>query len=239
MKKIILVLAVLILATPAWVSATDTDNDGIPDLDDNCPLTPNPEQEDSDMPEGIISYWKFDEVSGSTAYDSVGQNHGAVYGAQWTTGQVGGALSFDGTGQYVVNEGIGASLNGLNAVTFSLWCKSNVIGTDSGALICTDPDRTDNRDMRYDKDGAMSGRYNVIKCGITSTDGIHEVESSDSVQTTCWQHIVMTWQSGELVKIYINGQLDNSYTNQPPRAGTLTGYTKLIVGAGGKDTGST
>jgi len=45
---------------------------------------------------GPIAYWKLDEGSGTTAYDSVGQNNGTVYGAQWSTGQVGGALSFDG-----------------------------------------------------------------------------------------------------------------------------------------------
>jgi hypothetical protein len=48
-----------------------------------------------------ISYWKFDEAGGTTAYDSVGQNHGTVYGAQWTAGQIDGALSFDGVNDYV------------------------------------------------------------------------------------------------------------------------------------------
>jgi hypothetical protein len=35
------------LATKHWVN-TDRDNDGIPDADDNCPDTPNPDQADSD-----------------------------------------------------------------------------------------------------------------------------------------------------------------------------------------------
>ncbi|MHC4240308.1 MAG: LamG-like jellyroll fold domain-containing protein, partial [Planctomycetota bacterium] len=35
---------------------------------------------------GLIAHWKFDEGSGSIAYDSVGKNHGTIHGATWTTG---------------------------------------------------------------------------------------------------------------------------------------------------------
>jgi len=47
-------------------------------------------------PEGMVSYWKFDEGSGDTAVDSVGTNHGTIYGAVRTIGMVNGGLSFDG-----------------------------------------------------------------------------------------------------------------------------------------------
>jgi len=48
-----------------------------------------------------ISHWKFDEGEGDIAYDSVGSNHGTIYGATWTTGQINGALDFDGVDDYV------------------------------------------------------------------------------------------------------------------------------------------
>jgi hypothetical protein len=48
-------------------------------------------------PEGMIAYWKFDEGSGTIAYSSVGQHTGTVSGPDWTAGQVGGALYFEGT----------------------------------------------------------------------------------------------------------------------------------------------
>ncbi len=52
---------------------------------------------------GIVGYWKFDEGSGTTAYDSSGNNnHGTLYnGPTWTQGKVNGALSFDGVNDYV------------------------------------------------------------------------------------------------------------------------------------------
>ncbi|MHC4389386.1 MAG: LamG domain-containing protein, partial [Planctomycetota bacterium] len=49
----------------------------------------------------IVSYWKFDEGSGTTGYDSVGNNDAIIYGATWITGQINGALGFDGLDDYV------------------------------------------------------------------------------------------------------------------------------------------
>ncbi|MHC4743404.1 MAG: LamG-like jellyroll fold domain-containing protein, partial [Planctomycetota bacterium] len=54
------------------------------------------------VPAGPIAHWKFDEGSGTTAYDSVGENHGTLVGdVNWTDGQIGGALEFDGVDDYV------------------------------------------------------------------------------------------------------------------------------------------
>ena len=63
------------------------------------------------------------------------------------------------------------------------------------------------------------------------------LESSDNTQTTEWQHLAMTWRSGDIVKLYINGVKDTPRWGEPAKYGTLTGYTKLIIGKGGKDKG--
>lgn len=41
-------------------------------------------------PSGMVSYWKFDEGSGTIAGDSIGPNDGTLYGATWTSGKVDG-----------------------------------------------------------------------------------------------------------------------------------------------------
>jgi hypothetical protein len=54
-------------------------------------------------PEGMVSYWKLDEGSGTIATDSVGTNDGTlVNGPVWVSGQVNGALNFDGVDDYVL-----------------------------------------------------------------------------------------------------------------------------------------
>ena len=48
------------------------------------------------------AYWKFDQGSGTTAYDSSGHGyHGEINGASWTSGYTGNALDFDGTNDFV------------------------------------------------------------------------------------------------------------------------------------------
>ncbi|HUV40799.1 MAG TPA: LamG-like jellyroll fold domain-containing protein, partial [Sedimentisphaerales bacterium] len=69
---------------------------------------------------GLVSWWKFDEGQGDIAYDSEGNNDGIIYGAQWTGGQIGEALSFNDDGDDHVE--IGDKFNSLNCpFTISAW----------------------------------------------------------------------------------------------------------------------
>ena len=199
----------------------------------------------ADVTSGLVGYWPMDDGSGSIVRDSSGNgNNGWLstsYRPVWQPlgGRIDGALLFDGTGGHVINEDIGIDVNGLDALTVSAWVRSNNIGTDSGFIIFSDPDLTDNRDMRYDKAGASGSGTNLIKCGITSTGGRQQLESSSNVQVTDWQHLAMTWCSGDVVRLYIDGIEDTPMWVEPATVGTLSGFTKLIVGKGGKDTRNT
>ncbi|MHC4545480.1 MAG: hypothetical protein ACYSYL_13320 [Planctomycetota bacterium] len=55
----------------------------------------------AELDSDLVGWWKFDEGEGTIAYDSTGNNHGSIFGANWTTGQINGALTFDGVGDYV------------------------------------------------------------------------------------------------------------------------------------------
>jgi prepilin-type N-terminal cleavage/methylation domain-containing protein len=86
---------------------------------------------------GLIGYWSFDEATGTIAYDRSGYgNNGTLYSStticsnpptsgcpQWTTGKVGGALSFDGVDDYVETQ------NAINLAgkdfTMVAWVKRN------------------------------------------------------------------------------------------------------------------
>jgi hypothetical protein len=63
-----------------------------------------------DYPAGMIHYWKFDDVIGTNATDSVGSNDGSLIplpygdGPMWVTGKVNGALNFDGVNDRVDGE---------------------------------------------------------------------------------------------------------------------------------------
>jgi hypothetical protein len=61
-----------------------------------------------DKTQGLVGYWSFDEGTGTIAYDYSGNgNNGTLVNfnftatSGWTTGKIGGALSFDGVDDYV------------------------------------------------------------------------------------------------------------------------------------------
>ncbi|MBN1507999.1 MAG: LamG domain-containing protein [Sedimentisphaerales bacterium] len=193
----------------------------------------------------LLCWWKFDEVLRDTVVDHSGYDHfGTVCGATMEIdGRVGGALRFGGDGDYVVNEEAGDFLNGLNAITVCTWIKSDQINTDRGFIDCEEPDGSDQMvTIRYDASGASYGGSNVIKAAIVSTpDWQQQLESSSNVQTTEWQHVAMTWSSDQPIRLYIDGVENTPTGTSEPNVpgGTITGCTKMIIGKGGKDQGTT
>jgi hypothetical protein len=130
------------------------------------------------------------------------------------------------------------AMNGLAAMSVMLWVKSNVINTDQGFVNFIDPDGGDFGDMRYDAASwAFPGGTNVITIVTPNTGPRARLESASNIQVTDWQHIAMTWVSGEGIKLYVNGEQDTAPTGvDPPGEGEVQGIVKLLIGKGAKDT---
>ena len=69
----------------------------------------------------LAAYWKFDDGSGTTAFDSSGNGNEGVFNGdpQWVAGKYGGALEFDGDDY--INCGNGDSLQIQDEITISFW----------------------------------------------------------------------------------------------------------------------
>jgi hypothetical protein len=88
-------------------------------------------KQEPQCPDGMVSYWKFNEGQGATASDSKGSNNGTIHGLAWSNDKaVGSALYFNGqSGNYLTlpND---ASLNpGTGAWSAEFWAKMD---TDFG-----------------------------------------------------------------------------------------------------------
>jgi prepilin-type N-terminal cleavage/methylation domain-containing protein len=95
---------------------------------------------------GLVGYWSFDEGTGTIAKDLSGYgNNGTLLDAsstnadgntppQWTTGKVGGALSFDGVDDYVnvENPSSGVLDFGTSSFSYSMWVNFDVDGNVIG-----------------------------------------------------------------------------------------------------------
>jgi photosystem II stability/assembly factor-like uncharacterized protein len=163
-------------------------------------------------PEGMISYWKFDEGDGSSAYDCFDTNHGTIIGATWVPGQVNGALSFDAQDDFVsVGEFAGYSDN----VSVEAWIRT----TGSGGI-----DNWDDivcgpvGDIIF---GVSGNRLNFAGQGATPID--HNTWSTTLLNDNEWHHVVGTYD-GSQVCVYVDGQQEACN----PASGTFTPGFKRI-----------
>ncbi len=193
------------------------------------------------LPPGqAVAHWGFDETSGDTAADSVGGHTGSLQnGPTWTAGQIGGALDFDGSDDFVNVASLEEYFNGKDAISFSAWIRSDATGQDRGFFVGVDVSNSDirNQDLwgiRYDAAGANGGGNDVFKIGL-DVNGTKAYESASGLQTTEWQHVAMVWESGQGLKLYVDGQLDVPTDESfGSAAGTLGNQTNFILGDGAK-----
>jgi hypothetical protein len=101
--------------------------DGIVDVQDLIVLAEHLFEEV--LPAGCVAYWKLDQKEGNIAYNSTGYNDGLCYGEpvwQPDSGQVAGALQFDGIDDYVETDFV---LNPANGPFSALaWIKGGAPG---------------------------------------------------------------------------------------------------------------
>ena len=78
--------------------------------------------------DGLVSYWTFDEqdIAGGTVKDVWGENDGKIVGnPKVVDGQVGEALEFDGSDDYVNLTNLGDFGEKVGASTLKAWVKTS------------------------------------------------------------------------------------------------------------------
>ena len=157
------------------------------------------------VPSGLVGHWRLDETSGTTAFDSSGNNNnGAVsdttFAASSTSGMVGKAFnSLDDNDRITVPDS--ATLNPNTAITVSAWVRSRKEsrqrlvmkwgGTDNGYMLWIE----NSSGPRFEINTAAGNR---IAFGGTTI-------ANDDV----WHHLVGVYD-GSTVSIYLDGVLDGS-----------------------------
>lgn len=189
---------------------------------------------------GLIAYWTLDETKGPYIFNSVGNKYHAKLkeGVNLIPngGRIGGALTAKWQHGATVEKGA-ELINGLEAFTVACWVKSDTIGSDRGFISTKSPSRRQEQQfsLRYDADGSNGGGVNIIKATINTTDGLQTYESASNVQTTEWQHIALTWKSGGLLTLYINGKTDEPTHNSSKKQGVLKGADRFVIAKGSLD----
>ena len=180
------------------------------------------------IPAGMVSYWKLDETTGTTAYDYLGTYDGTNYGATINQpGQVEKAYSFDGVDDYVDCGDI-TELNGVSAFTIVGWYKDNNIGVHNRHF-----DKGDGGSN--DISGATYSNRLYIEVGNLANTYAYWTGYSSEISADKWYHAAFVFDGSvspatDRAKIYVNGvdrplSFDGSSGNFPSTTADLSGYS--------------
>ncbi len=169
-----------------------------------------------DMKSGLIAYWKFDEVGGTTVRDSSGNgNDGTLVGSpQWIAGRSRNALKFTVANQYVEKDWTDFSVSTL-AIEF--WMRPDVVSTGWRDLVGI-RGHSDNTRFHLDSSDNSIIFYSVY--------GGASLDSNIIPDQGKWYHVTGTHDSGTTSKVYVNGVFRNSLNG----GGSITA-TSLVVGS--------
>ncbi|MDA8990541.1 hypothetical protein N9H45_03295 [Opitutales bacterium] len=141
---------------------------------------------------GLVGWWKFDEGSGTVAYDSSGNDLNGITGGTppWVTGKIGGALSFNGSNQYVALPAI-PQIAGSVAKSLCFFHKPN--SNINKSIISLGSANTNKRFCVFQD---SSNKYRFV--------GHYNDLQFNSAVNFLWQHVSAVYENN-LLKLYIDG----------------------------------
>lgn len=161
----------------------------------------------------MVANWAFDEGSGTTLHDSVGGNNGTIYGATWTAGKIGSALSFNGTNSYVdVPDSPSLGFDQSDSFSITYWAKPEYNnGTTVGGIIVSKFTKNTNGVFGYASQYSPSCQKFDFFAESTGYYYALADTGMNSITPDNWYFIACVYNDTTL-KIYLNGVLTGTAT---------------------------
>jgi len=181
---------------------------------------------------GLIAHWKFDEGSGTTAGDSAGSNTGTlVNGPTWATGQVNGALDFDGVDDFISLPDMGTVES--YPFTFSAWYKSSSKTADVLLFQGLASESSKRVMLYFNTDVGGEGR---ITYNLKNSPNL-EVEIIGSDSDGLWHHAVGVSRASNDHELFVDGVSIGTSTNDNGTHSVDTAFIGKSVEANSEFTG--
>jgi len=163
----------------------------------------------------MVAWWPLDETSGSTAKDSwFDQFDGTVVGAVWTEGIINGALSFDGSNDYVrIDDVVVANPSSL---TIASWFQKQGEGSNYECVLHQSINTSIGGSSYWM--GVDSNDYLTATIGAGTGVGWSAGQTNIRAILGEWIYLVASWD-GSVVRVYVNGKYIKQYA--------LTTYSNL------------
>ena len=185
-------------------------NDGLLNGDAQIVESPRPVSiaAQEGQPNMLVAWWRLDEADGNDVADSSGNGRAGrlVGNPRWQPagGKVGGALAFDGEGDFL-EIGDEPAFDLAGPITIAAWIKVNAFDKKWQTIIAKGD--TSWRLQRTSEENTLA-----FHCtGIVSVEGqwSEGIEGKKSVNDGQWHHVVGVYDGAE-VSLYIDGVLDKS-----------------------------
>jgi hypothetical protein len=146
----------------------------------------------------LVAHWRLDDGSGTTAVDvSDNGNDGTLHGdPQWVTGMIGGALEFDGDGDYV-DCGNDSVFDITDEITLAIWVNANDMGNSEHNCWMGKGDNT--YAIKHQSGNFIE--FFIYDGDWHSTQYTKDLESLNGE----WHHMAGTFDGSEL-KFYLDGE---------------------------------
>jgi hypothetical protein len=153
----------------------------------------------------LVVWWKLDEGSGKDAEDSsgFGRNGTLIGDPDWVDGIAGGALEFDGDGDYL-DMGQYPAFDIKNQITVSAWTKVNSFDKDWQTVIAKG-----DRSWRLQRNWNQNTLEFACSGLVVSGSDWGPVYGKTDVNDGHWHHVVGVYDQKKLY-LYIDGKLDAS-----------------------------
>ncbi len=183
------------------ITTKDADDDGVADYIDNCPNTPNPNQDDICQPISLQHYWPLNDSTGETAADQAGNIDGEIKGAQWGSP----ILSFDGEDDYV-NLGDDIAFSGDKA-TFAAWFNSEDLKNCSSwdCRILSNASGTSKSSHNFMISTIKRNGKTRLRFRLKTKGWVKELKADKGdLQENTWYHVAGVYD-GRKMRIYLDG----------------------------------
>lgn len=149
-------------------------------------------------PSGLVGQWGFDDGQGTTAVDSSGHGYNATLfnGVSWVTGQIGGAVSTNGTNQYIQTPSI--DLSNTQAVTVAAWVNRTWTGSSVQALMESSSNFNSSTTGFgfFPNDSGDCGVTSAILSGVHGSAG-YALNCYAPPSSGAWHHIAMVFDKSQ------------------------------------------
>jgi len=180
--------------------------------------------------DGLVHHWRFDETTGTTAFDAEGTADGTLTnGPNWDPlGQLNGCLSFDGVDDRVDvgNFSVGSSLG----ITIAFWMRLNDLNDPESRMVSkasgTSSSEHDWMVSMIDNDDL---RFRLKTNGTSST----LASSGVNVSANTWYHVAASYD-GSNMQLFLDGTLIASMgkTGIPAASAAAVAIGNQPAGAG-------